>query len=380
MSDRNPGLDGIRGLAVLFVLLFHTTHMGHESAVSEFLWRITRGMNGGVDVFFVLSGFLITGILYDAKGSTNYFSGFYARRTLRIFPLYYLVVASCFILPKVLPNLTANYLHPLPYGGANYWLYLSNVWKTGSHAVLGVTWSLAVEEQFYLVWPLIVFSLSRESLMRLCPAAWVLALSYRVARVYFHAPVPDTAPVTYIDLLCMGGWIALRLRSSEPLDCSRWAVRCATAGIALEALVVAVEKGFWGRLHETLGITAIGLMSCAAILSVVNSGSPSPVAKAFAWAPFQTLGKYSYAIYLIHSPLDAVLRRTVFRAGERFETLSNHQILAQLLYWGLVGSLSLGLGWVSWNLYEKHFLNLKRLFPVRRKSAPLETATSPVAT
>jgi peptidoglycan/LPS O-acetylase OafA/YrhL len=330
-------------------------------------------MNCGVEIFFVLSGFLITGILYDAKGSANYFTGFYARRTLRIFPLYYAVVAFCVLVPRLLPSFNLLNRPRLPHGGINYWLYLSNVWGTGHHPVLGVAWSLAIEEQFYLVWPLVVSFLGRASLLRVCLGATLLGLAYRTAQVYAGLPIPPAAPVAVVDLLCMGGWIALRLRGTDPIDCWNWAKALAAAGLGLVAVVAFFEEGFWGRLRETIGVSGVGLLASAAILSVVQSGTTW-----FRWAPLRTFGKYSYAIYLVHSPLDAVVRRTIFKAGDGFSTLSGHQILAQMIYWALLAGLSLALALVSWHLYEKHFLNLKHRFSVRRAPLPVRPETPPV--
>jgi peptidoglycan/LPS O-acetylase OafA/YrhL len=166
--ERDPRLDGVRGIAILLVLVYHLTLYGGMAPNGPFLdrlWRTwTLPLGLGVDLFFVLSGFLITGILLDTKDGPDYFRNFYARRFLRIFPLYYATLAATFLLiPAV--RLDAVW----------YWTYLINYrfadvgWPRVAY--LGHFWTLAVEEQFYLVWPALVFFVPRRVLPWLCVAA-----------------------------------------------------------------------------------------------------------------------------------------------------------------------------------------------------------------
>jgi peptidoglycan/LPS O-acetylase OafA/YrhL len=155
-----PALDGIRGIAILLVLVHHFTLFDPITSVGAWLGFVALLGWSGVDLFFVLSGFLITGILIDARTSDRYFISFYARRTLRIFPLYYLVVFLCFVVLPYFPR-----WHELLVGHANlpewpYWTYLVNFSiaerDAFQHGVLDVAWSLAIEEQFYLLWAVLV--------------------------------------------------------------------------------------------------------------------------------------------------------------------------------------------------------------------------------
>ena len=159
-----PGLDGIRGLAILMVMFSHFIVVGKNLDPLSPFGRFLHSGYLGVDLFFVLSGFLITGILIDSKITPNYFRVFYMRRALRIFPLYYLLLAVSwltvvFITPQDKPLLTGV------DSMAWFWLYASNIgmavkgdWLNSPTWVgLGHFWSLAVEEQFYLVWPLLVY-------------------------------------------------------------------------------------------------------------------------------------------------------------------------------------------------------------------------------
>jgi len=165
-SRRIPALDGLRGIAILLVLLWHSVFYARFEShpLLNGLLGIGRLTWSGVDLFFVLSGFLIGGILLDNRESPNFFKTFYLRRAYRILPLYFVVVAFCFITFEaghhgLTPRSLANWLDgPIPWW--SYVTFTQNLWmaKVGgfSRAGLNVTWSLAIEEQFYLTLPLLV--------------------------------------------------------------------------------------------------------------------------------------------------------------------------------------------------------------------------------
>lgn len=184
-------LDGLRGLAVLFVILYHVNSTAWGTT---FLDRIVRAPLkigwAGVDLFFVLSGFLITGILLDTRESPNYFRSFYARRALRIFPLYYLVLTASLLITRFTPAL--NYVLPIPHDRIFYFVYLNNWWpllRDTWHAnIIGHFWSLAVEEQFYLLWSLCVFLVSPKLLKPVAAVGILSALAIRLA-LYAHSGV-----------------------------------------------------------------------------------------------------------------------------------------------------------------------------------------------
>src|SRR5262245_32218221 len=176
-----PALDAIRGLAILVVTLYRFGGGGEGAANAVGLsWVVDLGAHG-VDLFFVLSGFLITGILFDAKGKEHYFRNFYIRRTLRIFPLYY---AALVLTLLVLPSLFANF--PTTDVATSWlWLYGANVvqslrgaWCLGP---LNHFWSLAIEEHFYFVWPLAIYLTSRRGAMRLAGGLGAASILARTA-------------------------------------------------------------------------------------------------------------------------------------------------------------------------------------------------------
>src|SRR5688572_4444796 len=183
-----PALDGLRGIAIILVMLHHFTYIRPTSGIDGLIGGVLFFCWSGVDLFFVLSGFLITGILLDTRGSERYFSTFYARRTLRIFPLYYLVL---FVALIVLPQFPA--VNSVLVGSDNsppqwpYWFYVTNFAIADGgwvHGWVDVAWSLAIEEQFYLVWPLLIW-LCRPRLFALLCA--VILVAEPIARVYARA-------------------------------------------------------------------------------------------------------------------------------------------------------------------------------------------------
>src|SRR5262245_13745 len=175
-TDRVPALDGLRGLAILPVMLTHFVSDGDLSPVSKVDEIVSATLTlgwVGVELFFVLSGFLITGILLDSRGAPHYFRNFYIRRTLRIFPLYYGFLALWLgVLPLFYkwPNDVLKVVS-IPVSPVWSWAYLTNIvqalhddWRAGPPYTTHF-WSLAIEEQFYLVWPTVVFLFSRRRLV-----------------------------------------------------------------------------------------------------------------------------------------------------------------------------------------------------------------------
>ncbi|HEY5213324.1 MAG TPA: acyltransferase, partial [Acidobacteriaceae bacterium] len=213
-------LDGVRGLAILMVMGCHAFVSNYESAgrFAKLIGEFLHYGNAGVDLFFVLSGFLITGILYDSLQDDGYFRKFYARRALRLFPLYYGVLLICFLLTGPLR------LH----WGHMGWLLILDLQNIdpiqivkhspGPNIVLSHFWSLAVEEQFYLFWPLLVYSVrSWKGLLRMTLIASAGALVLRLMLVG-HGASPLAIHVTTIcraDSLMLGGALAMLYRSQS---------------------------------------------------------------------------------------------------------------------------------------------------------------------
>ncbi len=373
-----PALDGVRGLAILMVLVFHfvaqtTATNGVEAAVTRVL---SYGLLG-VDLFFVLSGFLITGLLYDARADPGYFRNFYMRRVLRIFPLYYGVLFVVFFILPLVPALRGSEIAGLGEHQAWAWLYGVNVYVSiqGGWVLSYIEhfWSLAVEEHFYFVWPLIVWLLARRprALMAAALGLAVLSLGARAA-----ASLGGVNPVAIavftpfqLDALCLGGFFAVWLRQPG----GEAGVRRALLPVALVA--GAALAGEFG-LHR---VTDVGLSLARAVrlglfrvvlasllLWAVLAPASSLLVRFFRSRTMVTLGKYSYGLYVYHHFLSYyfVTHGTdLALAG----ALGSHGLAVAVQAAGGMAA-SMGAAWLSYELFEKHFLRWKRFWPSSRRT------------
>jgi peptidoglycan/LPS O-acetylase OafA/YrhL len=354
------------------VLIYHQTVMTGSSPLDEAFLTVTGFGWCGVDLFFVLSGFLITGILFDSKESSSYYRSFYGRRVLRIFPLYYAVVfLSLIILPLIPHQKTANFGR-IEGDEPWYWLHLSNfaIARAGQwrHGILDVAWSLAIEEQFYLLWPLIVFLCSRAVLLRICAVLIATALLLRIWLLSCGvAPIAIyTVTPARMDSLAMGAWVALMARQPGGLsDLAKLArYMLPAAGAVVLALLLSGHTDSFDPLVQVAGYSSLGLLASAVLVTAISS-SKGGVARFLAHPLLRSFGKYSYAMYLFHLPLRALIRDTVY-GPEQFPTLEGSAIPGQLLFYLAATTLTYAIAWLSWNCFEVHFLRLKRLCPTSR--------------
>ncbi len=372
MTGRVPELDGIRGIAILLIVIVHfgdyapvqqTTAEQAIRAVIAFGWT-------GVDLFFVLSGCLITGILLTAKGSPHYFRSFYARRALRILPLYYLSVAGFFWL--VLPAAHAQHRGLQLHASEQvwYWLYLSN-WRIAfdEYAVepLSHFWSLAIEEQFYLIWPLIVFLVSESKLLWVCLAVILGALGLRClpSMQAVHAEYSEflyALTPFRMDTLAFGALLALTLRSAK---LTRLAQRWLGSAFGLSLFGIGAAMFFAKSVRPfsapmgAFGYSAVGLLYASIVMfALLRRGSSSLIPRLLRHPLLRSLGKYSYAMYVIHWPISLYLTE-YFQSNLPW----TRGLPAALLCIATGLALSYGLAVLSWNLVEKHFLRLRDRFP-----------------
>ena len=174
------GLDALRGIAVIWVVWHNCTGAFElDGLLEKILAFITNCGWLGVQLFFVLSGFLITGLLLDAKGTANQMRNFYIRRTVRIFPVYYATLIFCFLVLPLL-NVELPALADSQKMQVWFWLYLNN-WATAPHSpgIFPHLWSLAVEEQFYLLWPFLALGLNRSQLVYTCITLIISAIIFK---------------------------------------------------------------------------------------------------------------------------------------------------------------------------------------------------------
>ncbi|HEX2853191.1 MAG TPA: acyltransferase [Opitutaceae bacterium] len=365
-------LDGIRGLAILLVLAHHffgydVRHIWWLDLVFKFVgygWC-------GVDLFFVLSGFLITGILLKTKTSAHYFRNFYMRRTLRIFPLYYgCLLVALILLPALGWNVGRQ---PGTAGQSWYWLYGTNLlislqgsWETTGSAFfrVGHFWSLAVEEHFYLVWPFVVYFVPTKKLWTVCVTIAVSVFCLRSAWFLWTRDwiTADVWTPCRADSLVMGGLAALALNSPMPREVlKRYSARVfGIVGTGLVAALVAQVDRETSLFVSTFGYTALAVFFAALILYVVLSGPGHWASGFFSGPTLRFFGRYSYGIYVYHM---FVLSGFVVFSADKFFAQIVHSSLGGMVVSRLAALLvTLIAAIISWHLYEKQFLRLKRFF------------------
>ena len=378
-----PGLDGVRGLAILLVLCFHLlwSNFVTGSRTLDIVVRLRSSAWVGVDLFFALSGFLITGILLDTRDGPNFFRNFYARRALRIFPLYYavLVVLAIAFHPT---DLTAS--RPLLILAA----YLQNtpLWWSGhipSHVAdfTSHLWSLATEEQFYLVWPLIVVLIrSRRGLLWLAGSLIVLSPVLRYVLLLHGAPFQETYKLIFCraDGLLAGAWLATAQRTPYGPKVLRLAPVTLAMGVLSCALIVILSGSFDFEQSRAVNIFAYSALAVTGTSLVAVVQSPSAwIARCFRWRILRFFGRYSYGLYVFHQMVAVVVE-------EHFGGLLRNSIhvktLLHLVFMAIVLAITIPLTMLSYQYFERPFLRLKRFFdaaPAPRRRDPFPQLNIP---
>lgn len=369
--DRLPALDGLRGLAILLVLVFHFgSRFDPDNWIGTLFLRTVNVGWAGVDLFFVLSGFLITGILYDARGGPAYFRAFYIRRILRIFPLYYLFIGSyAVLLPWLLPDHPGTDLFTRSQGW--WWAYASNVRIATSgfqSAPLYTSpmWSLAVEEQFYLLWPLFVFVIP-TNLARWCLYLFAAAFVVRVALVAsgWELAAMVLTPAR-MDCFAIGGWLAIvgRERGLESLTVfARRAVAMSGIALAIMWLMDPRPADTTDSFRATIGFSLIAILFAGGVASALNDASGMwgriGHSRAFRW-----FGKYSYGLYIYHCPVRLVLDQLALNPRSLVD--QGVSWIAAVAIFSAIGiGASVALAVLSWRFFESPILSLKRFVPYR---------------
>lgn len=360
-TQHNGALDGLRGVAILSVMLYHFTGSYKGANPLLRLWSLIAGAGWmGVDLFFVLSGFLITGILYDTAHAEHRVRNFYARRALRIFPLFYGVLFGLLLFTPVL------HMHWRPEH-LLYFFYLSNVsfllgrdFQLPSQWVnLGHLWSLAVEEQFYLLWPFIVWRVkNRTTLLRIILAVLIAGPILRALLLGTGMNPLDVSRllVARADSLLFGGGVALLVRSRSAGRIPAGKILIVAVSVLTMLLYLAHGPEQSSAWIATLGYSAIA-MSCAALILLAQEGS-NWVTALFDKPLLRFFGRYSYGLYLFHGLYFVYLRHV----SGRLEHLLHSGLLAQLLIAVFGFLVSVALAVMSYHFFEAPILTLKRRF------------------
>ena len=352
MQHRIPALDGVRGIAIVMVLTFHVT----LAFPLQNGWRAAFSCGWmGVDLFFVLSGFLITGILLDALGQPGFFKRFYIRRALRIWPAYLTLVGLLTVVAIAIAWLdpdqasASRFLGEAPW----YWFHSTNL-MTARTPSFGTTpfgtghlWSLGVEEQFYLLWPLVIFALARTArraivvssiLIILAPLLRLMLLRRGVDPLALYVLMPTRA-----DSLAWGALLAGVIRANRGMLRTAWPLLAAggTLGIAMLTYRLGepynLSPSFVIAGYSFAGMASAGLVGYASIAERPRLASRA----------LRIAGKYSYAVYLWHAPILYALSRISGLSLTAYATLA---VVATIVT-----------ARISWLLIERPALSLREL-------------------
>jgi len=343
-----PELDGLRAVAIAGVLLIH----------SNFAFRLpwlemVRGWGwAGVDLFFVISGYLITSILLGSREQPHYYRNFYARRGLRIWPLYYLLLLYVFVLAPHLGAWAKQDFDPAIIHWQYYLFYTQNLVyaRLGSFALV-ITWSLCVEEQFYMLWPFVVRLCSRQGLMCLALAVLAVGTPFRIYLHHVNSSMGFFFTFSRLDAIAAGALVALHPRWFRyTWLLAPWAVWL-------------LWRGRFEFVFLALALTFAGFVAYA-----VTSGS-----RLLRVRPLRFVGKISYGIYILHPVLMGVFWMTpLYSAAAHLPYTHIFRMLGQVLF-------TIPFAAVSWYGFEQPILRLKRFFEIGGESRPSEVRREALA-
>lgn len=373
-----PALDGIRGIAIAMVMAVHFfADFPPTNGLEKLITYIAGRGTLGVDLFFALSGFLITGILLESKrDDSQYFRNFFMRRLLRIFPLYYGVLALIFLGLRWVPALQGETMDEMVANQWWAWGYAINflVASKGEWTPPYIShfWSLAVEEHFYLIWPLFVYLLDRRNLLKAC---WIAIAGSTGLSVLLELQGANylaiyTLTPCRLNGLCLGGLLAtLTHRRELPAPSwAAWIIGASLLGKFAIVLAARAQPSLHGVLEPFRGLSWLTIF-VGLILGAVSSRPDSLLVRCLTSRSLVFLGKYSYGLYVYHHFVSSgshALGALPWLA----ERLPHHTI-AVFVHGALAVALSVAIAMLSFHAYEKHFLKLKDRFSPKKVASPI---------
>lgn len=355
LSEYIPELDGLRGIAVASVVIYHC----HAKLDGTFLLSIAQWGWAGVNLFFVLSGFLITGIILDSPAEAPFFKNFYARRALRLWPVYaLLLLLHYFIVPIVFGNWAWGWQEAKHAPWFVYLLFLQNIATVTIPGTIGPTWSLAIEEQYYVVWAPLARAFKTRALLVFLIAA---AVGSPLLRYLNIAGFTKTHTLLHLDGIAIGSLIAVIVRA--------WpASRAIWRGAGRAIIAVGVPGAFYFLYRGSafsdsfLALLFGGMLLCA----ITSSGERSLYPLVLKFRGLAFLGKISYGLYMTH-----ILTFSVIGAFDR--AMEPHGIRGNLAVVAVRLVLSVAVAAALWHGFEKPVLGLKRYFKIgSRPAEPLK--------
>ncbi|MCA9194101.1 MAG: acyltransferase [Planctomycetales bacterium] len=360
---RIPALDGIRGCAILMVTCYRFFQLSFPAShYGNFVGQLIKLGSLGVDLFFVLSGFLITSVLLDGKSQPMFFRRFFFRRTMRIFPLYFASLAIfLFLTPYFLGDghMFAQGLVRQEY----LWSYTTNLrmaWEgSWCFGYLDHFWTLAIEEQYYMAWPFVVYGFNARRLFWISMTLSIVCLIGRATFCYVsnNEVAGDVLTFFRFDGLLLGASVATVIRISSDLG---RLTRVAGGMLVGSILVNSILFSQGGRLLE-IPHTFVCVMWSALVLLVVSDSSKYRISALFESPLLKNLGKYSYAMYVFQNPLIPIME-SVLDPDEMSKTF-----FGGLIYSCLMIILTYGCAVVSWHCLENWMLRLRDLAFRREK-------------
>jgi peptidoglycan/LPS O-acetylase OafA/YrhL len=382
-------LDGLRGVAIGMVVLYHffqNTMAFPPGSVFAYMQAGLRLSWTGVDLFFVLSGLLIGGILLDSRASTNYYSVFYKRRFFRIIPIYLVTLLLGAALVSLRLGPTSGPLQWLTTEGAPWYAYLTftqNFWMAHAGTVgcngLAMTWSLAVEEQFYLTVPLYIRALSGRWLVRFLVIGICSAPLLRILFLHFGT---DSSVGIYTMMLCRSDALLLGVLAAVLLRDDRWRERIRGAGSVFSILIPIFLAGLgfltlqaWNpsaSILKTIGYTWVALFYVTILLFVLTRPD-SRLTKVLRMKWLCWLGTLAYGIYLFHTGVLYLLFGLIWGRGATVSSIPT--FLTTLA----AAALTLLLATLSWRYFEQPLIRMGRRTNFEFGTArPLESPVSGV--
>lgn len=349
-----PALDGLRGLAILLVIIYH-----NFGFINYFFFGWL-----GVDLFFVLSGFLITAILLNTAGQPDFLKNFYTRRFLRIFPLYYLaLLLFIYLIPALTHAFPADYYRDNQLWMWTYlqnWLYIFK--PAGETTGLHHLWSLAVEEQFYLLWPLIILLLKKPGRLLIFISLVLLAvIGLRIwiwNSAFTNLAYFNLYTFSRIDGLCIGSMVALLQRINPGFLSKNTSIVVFCFAIGNFVFYFINRNNAYSFPYLAIaGYTTFAMTFGLLINEAVTNGTPL-ITRIFSWSLLRFFGKISYGLYVFHWPVHLILTPWLSQLINIPDSHTLSQFLISLLSTGISVVISL----LSFHYFEQPFLKLKQRF------------------
>lgn len=389
LHGQMPALTGVRGLAVLMVLIFHFVGtVPPTNTIERAVVSVTNYGSYGVELFFILSGFLITGILYDTHDHPHYFRNFYMRRSLRIFPLYYGVLALVFFVAPLIGVLHGPTLDYLVERQGWAWLYAVNIYiaRQGdwSFSYLDHFWSLSIEEHFYFFWPLVVFLLARRP-RTLVAASLAIAMGALLAR-FIGSLVGMNWWTTYtltpfrMDGLALGAFLAVAARQPGGLErlarALPWVVTVAGGLLASSYVWAHLTSDAGGAQILPVRAALILMLLACLLMWALIAPERSITSRFFCCRTMAWLGTYSYGLYVYHHFISYYL--TTNQIDQKLGGWLGSHSAAVALQATAGMAASMAIAYLSYEYFERRFLGLKRFFETTERLEPVLSVPAPV--